>query len=160
MVATWYGGGECTPAVASGLTHPLAVCLLAVWMLFAHREAAAQEFVFRHYQEKEGIGNLSVSCLLKDREGFIWAGTENGLYRYDGVAFERVGERQGLDAGAIRSAVEDSAGRLWIGTSEDLYRSDGRIFKPVRPAGGHLKLLPGLRIASLSPDHLLAIDAD
>jgi ligand-binding sensor domain-containing protein/GGDEF domain-containing protein len=129
-------------------------------MLFAHREAAAQEFVFRHYQEKEGIGNLSVSCLLQDREGFIWAGTENGLYRYDGVAFERVGERQGLDAGAIRSAVEDSAGRLWIGTSEDLYRSDGRIFKPVRPAGGHLKLLPGLRIASLSPDHLLAIDAD
>lgn len=129
-------------------------------MLFVQREAAAQQFTFRHYQQSEGLGNLSVTCLLQDREGFIWACTGNGLYRYDGVDFERFGNLQGIDNTPIRAAIEDAAGRLWVGTSQDLYRSDGLNFKPIRPDGRHLRLAAGLRIAALSPEHLLLIDAD
>ena len=127
-------------------------------MLFVHREAAAQQFAFRHYQQTEGLGNLSVTCLLQDRDGFIWACTENGLYRYDGVDFERFGK--GIDNTAIRAAIEDSAGKLMVATSQDLYRSDGLNFKPIRPDGRPLRLAAGLTIAALSPDHLLVIDGD
>ena len=150
--------GEGISAPTRSVSRAIAICLLAAWMLFAHREADAQQFVFRHYQEREGIGNLSVTCLLQDKEGFIWACTENGLYRYDGVAFEGVGDAQGLGNSTIRAAAQDGAGTLWIGTAQDLYRGDGSHFKPIRPEGRRLKLGSGLRIAALSPDHLLVID--
>ncbi len=29
-------------------------------------------------------------CLLQDHAGFIWVGTENGLFRYDGRNFVRL----------------------------------------------------------------------
>lgn len=37
---------------------------------------------------KQGLSQGFVGCLLQDREGFIWAGTKNGLNRYDGYRFE------------------------------------------------------------------------
>jgi diguanylate cyclase (GGDEF)-like protein len=128
-------------------------------MLLTGREATAQQFVFRHYQQAEGLGNLAVACLLQDRDGFVWACTENGLYRYDGVSFERFGEKLGLDGTAVHIAAQDFAGRLWVGTSQDLYRSDGVNFEPIRPGGRHLRLAPGARIAARS-DHVLVIDGD
>jgi diguanylate cyclase (GGDEF)-like protein len=134
--------------------------LLAVWMLFIYRDAAAQQFAFRHYQQTEGLGNLSITCLLQDRDGFVWVCTENGLYRYDGSEFERFGNLQGIDGSTIRTAIVDFAGRLMVATSEDLYRSDGPTFKPVLIKGRHLRLAAGLRIAELSPEHVLVIDGD
>ena len=35
-----------------------------------------------------GLSQGFVRCLLKDREGFLWAGTQNGLNRYDGRRFK------------------------------------------------------------------------
>jgi diguanylate cyclase (GGDEF)-like protein len=129
-------------------------------MLCGHRDAAAQQFSLRHYQQMEGLGNLAVTCLLQDHEGFIWVCTENGLYRHDGVDFERFGEAQGIDSTAIRTVVEDSTGSLWVGTAQDLYRGDGLKFVPIRPEGRHLRLAAGLRIAALSPERLLVIADD
>ena len=40
-------------------------------------------FLFRIYDTKDGLANLSVWTLAQDRTGFIWAGTEDGLFRYD-----------------------------------------------------------------------------
>ena len=32
--------------------------------------------------------NSSISCIVKDKTGFIWFGTWNGLNRYDGYEFK------------------------------------------------------------------------
>lgn len=157
---SWRRGWECAPAVVRSFARVASICVTAGLMLFAQREAAAQQFTFRHYQQTEGLGNPSTTCLLQDRDGFIWVCTENGLYRYDGVDFERFGDVHGIGSPTIRTAIEDSAGSLWVGTSQDLYRSDGLNFKPIRPEGRHLRLAAGLRIAALSPAHLLVIYGD
>jgi len=36
------------------------------------------------------------SSLATDRSGFLWMGTENGVYRFLGYGFERYGAEQGL----------------------------------------------------------------
>ena len=38
-----------------------------------------------------GLTNLDVLSLLQDRTGFLWVGTDNGLYRYDGRHFRMFG---------------------------------------------------------------------
>lgn len=50
------------------------------------------------------------NCMMIDRRGHIWAGTQNGLFR-DG---ERIA---GLRNDCIRSLVEDLNGHVWAGTS-------------------------------------------
>src|ERR1700722_10028425 len=57
---------------------------------------ACQEYSFRVYGAAEGLQNLVVLSLAQDRVGYIWAGTEGGLYRYDGASFRLMGPAEGL----------------------------------------------------------------
>jgi len=57
--------------------------LVAVETLFAQPALKVEELNIR-----EGLSQGYVSCILQDREGFLWAGTKNGLNRYDGRRFK------------------------------------------------------------------------
>lgn len=37
---------------------------------------------------EQGLSQVFVPCILQDREGFLWAGSKNGLNRYDGRSFK------------------------------------------------------------------------
>ena len=56
------------------------------------------------------------NCMVKDSEGTLWVGTQNGLFatRGDAPAARRI---VGLRNDCIRSLVLDAQGRLWAGTS-------------------------------------------
>ena len=71
---------------------------------------------FRSYGVEKGLGNLSVLSLMQDREGYLWAGTEDGLYRYDGRDFQRFDRRQGLPSTYVGALHETAAGVFWAGT--------------------------------------------
>jgi len=85
-----------------------------------------------------------VQSLHVDHVGAVWAGTGNGLYRYDPetAAITNYTERNGLPSNTVSCLYEDSFGDLWMGTSEGLSRLDPsrRTFKNYSPADG----LPGL----------------
>ncbi len=36
---------------------------------------------------QEGLSQSTVNCMVQDREGYMWFGTEDGLNRYDGYRF-------------------------------------------------------------------------
>jgi PAS domain S-box-containing protein len=73
-----------------------------------------------------GWGTSKITCILYDRDGNLWIGTEEqGVYRLkDGrsVAFTT---RHGLLANKILSLFSDRAGNLWIGTDHGLNRLTG-----------------------------------
>ncbi len=48
------------------------------------------------HAEEDGLEDLSVECVLQDRVGFVWVGTDDGLFRYDGSRFRKFGHRDGL----------------------------------------------------------------
>ncbi len=84
--------------------------------------AAAPEgrLAFRHFSTNEGLLQNAISCLAQDRRGFIWVGTENGLYRFDGNRFTvfqaNPDDPTSLSSSNILSIVVDGAGTLWVGT--------------------------------------------
>ncbi len=93
--------------------------------------AQAQEFRFRYYGKEDGLTNLSVQCILQDSSGFLWAGTDNGLFRYDGKRFTRFGNSEGLSGATIASLAQTKDGTLWVGTRLELARWDGERFQIV-----------------------------
>lgn len=94
------------------------------------------KYQFREYGSAEGLANLGVLHMLQDRAGFIWVGTDDGLYRYDGYRFDAFGLDHGLLSTAIDSMHEDRAGRLWVGSHAGLGLWNGDRFEPRHVAHG------------------------
>ena len=57
-----------------------------------------------------------IFALLEDRNGQLWAGTQNGLARWNGEDWKLFTTRDGLSENAVRAIVEDVDGNLWVGT--------------------------------------------
>lgn len=94
--------------------------------------AVAQEYSFRFYGEPEGLRNLVVLSLAQDHAGYLWAGTEGGLYRYDGTRFRLMGQAEGLPCSTeVHGLFIASDGTLWVNTCSAIFRFDGKRFLPV-----------------------------
>ncbi len=76
----------------------------------------AQRYGFKTYGEEQGLTNLAVQCFAQDKTGFVWVGTQNGLFRYDGAAFRQFGIEDGLPGSRVESLHESEDGTLWVGT--------------------------------------------
>ena len=64
------------------------------------------------------------------KDGFLWLGTEAGLVRFDGVAFQIYDRTSNpaLPGNDIRCLIESRDGALWIGTNAGLARwKDGAV---------------------------------
>src|ERR1041385_3849620 len=96
---------------------------MTVWMglMGLAAVARAEHYRFRHFGPDDGL-NTSVTSLLQDRQGFLWVGSGNGLYRYDGAHFQRFGTAEGLPNASIRALEEAPDGVLWIVTGAGLAR--------------------------------------
>ncbi len=83
--------------------------------------AAERPIRFRVLSVEQGLSQSSVLCILQDRDGFIWLGTEDGLNRYDGYSFVHYGgdpaTESALGNDHVLGMVEDARGDLWIATS-------------------------------------------
>ena len=68
----------------------------------------------------KGLSSSEVWSVLRDRHGFMWFGTLDGLNRYDGYRMKvfkhALTDPTSLSDNKIRTVYEDRAGNLWIGT--------------------------------------------
>ena len=102
--------------------------------------AVAQEYSFRLYGTAEGLQNLAVLSLAQDRAGYIWAGTEGGLYRYDGTYFRLMGAAAGLPCSSeAHGLYTASDGALWANICSKIFRFDGQRFQAIPGVGTLLR---------------------
>ncbi len=73
---------------------------------------------------ENGLPQNTVQALAQTRDGFVWLGTEVGLVRFDGVAFQLFDRNTtpALPGNDVRCLLAAKDGALWIGTSEGLAR--------------------------------------
>lgn len=82
----------------------------------------AKPIQFNNIQKTEGLPNNTVNKIIKDKFGFLWIATNDGLCRYDGpnqMTVFRADTSQNkntLKSSNIRTLYADSKGNLWIGT--------------------------------------------
>jgi signal transduction histidine kinase/streptogramin lyase len=70
---------------------------------------------FQHLTMNDGLVDNTINCVLKDRAGYLWIGTEQGLDRYDG---QRIDHISGATY-AITALAEDKQGALWVTTKDN-----------------------------------------
>jgi ligand-binding sensor domain-containing protein/signal transduction histidine kinase len=91
----------------------LVACLLV-------SDLAAQTVFFNHIAEEDGLRSGNVRAIVKDHQGFMWIGTEDGLHRYDGYGMKlyrnQEGDSTSLSSNFILCLFEDSHHNLWVGT--------------------------------------------
>ncbi len=100
---------------------------LALALLFpSFQPLAAQQkllpvFHFNRLTTAEGLPSNEIrSNVVRDRQGFIWFGTVDGLVRYDGysctVYRNQPGNPHSLSSNSVITLHVDRKGRLWVGT--------------------------------------------
>jgi signal transduction histidine kinase/CheY-like chemotaxis protein len=72
--------------------------------------------------------------LLYDRDGLLWVGTDNGVARFDGVAWSGLEKRDGLAGNAVYAIQQAPDGAMWFGTDAGLVRYQRRKTIPVEPS--------------------------
>lgn len=112
---------------------------------------------FRQFLQEDGLSNLSIHCLLQDRDRILWVCTDNGLFKYDGVRFERIGAAAGLQGTRISAIAQDATGRIWVGTSHELYVGSGGKFTAVRTNGTTLPVTVGSQISALPDGRMVVV---
>jgi signal transduction histidine kinase/ligand-binding sensor domain-containing protein len=92
--------------------------------VFAGRWSAAalpDDLIVERLGEERGFPSETITALYRDRAGFLWVGSREGLAVWDGYAirsFEHeVGNADSLPDNSIRVIYEDRAGHLWVGTN-------------------------------------------
>ena len=68
---------------------------------------------------QSGLPQNSVLAIAQSREGYLWAATEDGLARFDGVHFTLFDKENtpALQSNDIRALLVDGHNNLWIGTN-------------------------------------------
>ncbi|WP_430826876.1 ligand-binding sensor domain-containing protein [Carboxylicivirga sp. N1Y90] len=119
--------------------------------------AQSASVYFRSLSVKDGLSQANISSIVKDKSGFMWFGTYNGLNRYDGYEFKSYyhseADSSTLTHNIIRALACDSLGNLWIGTPNGVNRMDVRtgevtriLYNPVSESELTALLITGLFI--------------
>ncbi|UXI69330.1 hybrid sensor histidine kinase/response regulator [Tahibacter amnicola] len=99
----------------------LATALLSVMFAAASPTPAvlAPVPLFRRFGAGDGLPSSTVYKLAQDRDGFLWIGTQDGLARYDGMAFRiwrhEPGAASSLPKNEVSAVFVDRENRVWVG---------------------------------------------
>jgi len=76
---------------------------------------------FTNIDKEKGLSNNNINRIVKDKQGFVWIATSDGLCRYETSNRIKIyrstpDNPEGLQADNIRTLYADSKDNLWIGT--------------------------------------------
>ena len=123
--------------------------LLVSRAAFALNPAAdISQYAHTAWKIRDGFIDSPVNAITQTADGYLWLGTEDGLFRFDGVKVARWQPPAGkaLPSTFVRSLLSSRDGTLWIGTLAGLASvKEGRVTN--YPA------LAGMGINGLAEDH-------
>ena len=104
--------------------NPKHASILFLFTVVLPLHAPAQSFRFDHITGREGLSQSQAYCMLHDRDGYLWIGTQDGLNRFDGSEF-KVFKNDPFNSTTLThnwiwSMDEDRHGDVWIGTFQGL----------------------------------------
>ncbi|HWZ81393.1 MAG TPA: diguanylate cyclase [Terriglobales bacterium] len=88
-------------------------------------------YAIQHFGERFGLGSATVLTMAQDPQGFLWIGTQTGLFRYDGNGVTRFGRGDGLPGELVELILAAPDGKLWIRARKGIAYRVGERFQPI-----------------------------
>ncbi|MBK1896985.1 sensor histidine kinase [Chryseobacterium paridis] len=87
-----------------------------------------------NYSEEDGLNSSTTYSINQDNNGFIWIGSDNGLFRFDGKEFKQFNEKNGLKNIDVLACNPLSNGENFIMSylSDFAYLKNGKIINSDR----------------------------
>lgn len=84
------------------------------------RDLSFDHFIHTKLEAKDGLP-VQANSIVQTPDGYLWFGTPDGLYRYNGQSFEHmpVERRAGFTDAAIIEAIVTKRGELWLGVGQN-----------------------------------------
>ena len=106
--------------------------LLILLLVFKQSAGYPPSIYFTKLTTVNGLSHDKVNCILQDKRGFIWFGTDDGLNRYDGNKFvlfrNEPTNPSSISGNIVTTLLEDKDEVLWIATADGgLTRYDYRL---------------------------------
>ena len=99
----------------------LALFFLCQWSLALRAENTV--WVNNYLGLNEGLPHLQVNAVIQDQLGFIWAGTQGGLARFNGKNFRVFNTKNSeLPSNNVTELYENKSGEIWIGTDKGILK--------------------------------------
>ena len=105
------------------------VLIFSVLFLFTRAAFAAAvltDIKFAEYTREDGLPEGTIMSVVEDSDGYIWVGSMEGVFRYDGYhfkAYKHVPQNpNSIPQGPARTMFVSEQGELWVGTFSGLAR--------------------------------------
>lgn len=92
--------------------------------------------VFHDYSAKQGLTDNFVRCVLQDRAGRLWIGTDKGLFRMVHGVINPVDTSRVAPNLAVHAIIQDRQGNVWVGGSR-LLRFTGNKVREFKLPGAY-----------------------
>lgn len=129
-------------------------CILLIVLVFSGTFLRSQYPHYHHYTSENILPANEIYCLLEDQKGYIWIGSDAGIFQFNGESF-RSYKNEKLNSLAATGLIECSDGQLVA------YNFNGQLFSIQK---NHLKIIPkwNHKINSLAagPNNKLWISSD
>ena len=116
---------------------------------FAIPACMAQELGYRSIKLQFDNNPFKINVLYKTGEGYIYAGTTNGLYSFDGINFKKIKFSEPGITDTVTAIFQDNTKQLWLGFK------NGRIAKKINDVIEYLqqqKIKSGASVTSFVQD--------
>ena len=119
-----------------------------LFLALAAGPLCAETTPFVPFDADGALGHATVTAIVVGPAGFLWIGTERGLFRYDGVAVVDASRTDpALPEDAVTALLTDRFGAMWVATRRSgLYRYDPAVrrFAVVDRIGGAAREITSL----------------
>ncbi len=112
--------------------------LILTFFLLLTQTASAQ-YRIETWTTEHGLPYKIVNSVLQTRDGYVWAATDDGLARFDGVKFTvfNTANTKNLPTNRVQNLVETPDGSLWMaGENRGLIRYRNGEFRNYTTADG------------------------
>ena len=98
------------------------IVIVLLLNIFTHAQNTSLNF--NRITVNDGLSQSWIQCIIQDKLGYMWFGSEDGLNRFDGYEIvqykNNYHDKNSICNNTIRCINEDADGNLWIGTQKGL----------------------------------------
>lgn len=80
--------------------------------------AGVRDFAVKQYGLDQDFEGIFIYSIVQDENGFLWIGSDDGLYRFDGKSMQNFNKKDSTIGGLVTASVIADDGHLYLGYYE------------------------------------------